>query len=162
MPDALARDPQDLERLLVARQHAGDVEGMVALYEPQAVVDCGEGRVLQGKEAIRAYFAGVVATGRKFAVGEQRVLGLDPGTVIGGDLALTSTRLPDGTVTAESLPRTPIREPAPDHDPGSPAARPTAPGSGSSTSFPTRSGRPGNRASSAPRWPRLSLVAGRA
>jgi hypothetical protein len=29
-----ARDPQDLERLLVARQHAGDVEGMMALYEP--------------------------------------------------------------------------------------------------------------------------------
>ncbi len=92
---AASRDPQDLERLLVIRQHAGDVEGMMALYEPQAVVDCGEGRLLQGKEAIRAYFAGVVATGRKFAVGEQRP------AVISGDLALTSTRLPDGTVTAE-------------------------------------------------------------
>jgi len=33
--------------------------------------------------------------GRKFAIGEQRP------AVIGGDLALTSTRLPDGTVTAE-------------------------------------------------------------
>jgi hypothetical protein len=77
--------------------------------------------VLRGTEAIRAYprvrpsagprtsFAGVVATGRKFAFGEQRVLGLDPRTVIGGDLALTSTRLPDGTVTAGSLPQTAIR-----------------------------------------------------
>jgi hypothetical protein len=90
-----ARDPQDLERLLVARQHAGDVEGMVALYEPQAVVDCGDGTVLRGMNAIRAYFAGTVAGGRKFALGEQRP------AVIGGDLALTSTRLPDGTVTAE-------------------------------------------------------------
>jgi ketosteroid isomerase-like protein len=99
MPDAPsrdpARDPQDLERLLVIRQHAGDVEGMMALYEPQAVVDCGEGRLLRGTDAIRAYFAGVVATGRKFAVGEQRP------AVISGELALTSTRLPDGTVTAE-------------------------------------------------------------
>ena len=116
MPDvsarAPARDPQDLERLLVARQRAGDVEGMMALYEPHAVVDCGEGRLLQGKEAIRAYFAGVVATGRKFAFGEQRP------SLISGDLALTSTRLPDGTVIAESLPRTTIREPAPDPDPG--------------------------------------------
>lgn len=34
MPDQPSRDPQDLERLLVARQHAGDIEGMVALYEP--------------------------------------------------------------------------------------------------------------------------------
>jgi len=99
-----ARDPQDLERLLVIRQHAGDVEGMMALYEPHAVVDCGEGRLLRGTEAIRAYFAGVVATGRKFAVGEQRVLGLDPGTVIGGDLALTSTRLPDGTSPPRACP----------------------------------------------------------
>jgi ketosteroid isomerase-like protein len=94
-PHAPARDPQDLERLLVARQRAGDVEGMVALYEPQAVVDCGDGKVLRGTDAIRAYFAGTVAAGRKFAVGEQRP------AVIGGDLALTSTRLPDGTVTAE-------------------------------------------------------------
>src|SRR5215470_522772 len=98
---APARDPQDLERLLVARQRAGDVEGMMALYEPQAVVDCGDGTVLRGTDAIRAYFAGTVAAGRKFAVGEQRVLGFNPGTVISGDLALTSTRLPDGTVTAE-------------------------------------------------------------
>ena len=29
-----ARDPQDLERLLVTRQRAGDVEGMVVLFEP--------------------------------------------------------------------------------------------------------------------------------
>jgi len=90
-----ARDPQDLERLLVSRERAGDVEGMMALYEPHAVVDCGEGRLLRGKEAIRSFFAGVVATGRKFEFGEQRP------AVISGDLALTSTRLPDGSVTAE-------------------------------------------------------------
>jgi ketosteroid isomerase-like protein len=99
MPDAPshapARDPQDLERLLVTHQRAGDVEGMMALYEPHAVVDCGEGRLLQGTEAIRSYFAGVVATGRKFAVGAQRP------SLISGDLALTSTHLADGTVTAE-------------------------------------------------------------
>jgi len=90
-----AHDPQDLERLLVARQHAGDVEGMVALFEPQALVDCGEGRLLHGLEAIRQYFAEAIAAGRKFAWGKQQA------AVVCGDLALTSTRLPDGTVTAE-------------------------------------------------------------
>jgi ketosteroid isomerase-like protein len=90
-----ARDPQDLERLLVTRQRAGDVEGMVALYEPGAVVDIGDGQLLRGIDAIRAYFAGVTATGRKFGFGEQRP------AVVSGDLAATSTRLPDGTVTAE-------------------------------------------------------------
>jgi hypothetical protein len=40
-----ARNPQDLERLLVARQWAGDVDAMVALYEPNAVVDSSDGRL---------------------------------------------------------------------------------------------------------------------
>lgn len=84
-----ARDPQDLERLLIDRQHIGDVEGMVALFEPQAVVDCGESRFLHGHHEIRRYFAEVVARGA-----QQPAL-------ICGDLALTSARLPDGSVTAE-------------------------------------------------------------
>jgi ketosteroid isomerase-like protein len=92
---APARDPQDLERLLVARQRAGDVEGMVALYEPGAVLDSGDGRPKRGKEEIRAFFAELVAAGRKFESGRQSP------AAISGDLALTSTRLPDGSVTAE-------------------------------------------------------------
>jgi ketosteroid isomerase-like protein len=90
-----ARDPQDLERFLVSRQRAGDVEGMVALFEPDAIVDCGEGRLLRGREAMRAYYAELVAAGRKFAMGEQQP------AMINGDLALTSTRSVDGSVTAE-------------------------------------------------------------
>ncbi len=92
---ALARDPQDLERLLVDRQHAGDVERMVALFEPQAAVDCGEGKFLHGHDEIRRYFAEAVAGGRKFARGRQQP------ALVCGDLALTSTQLPDGSVTAE-------------------------------------------------------------
>ena len=90
-----ARDPQDLERLLVSRQRAGDVDGMTALYERDAVIDAGDGRLIQGREAIRAFFAGLVADGQKFEFGDQRA------ALISGGLALTSTRLPDGSVTAE-------------------------------------------------------------
>ena len=90
-----ARNPQDLERLLIARQWVGDIEGMAALFEPHAVVDSGEGRLILGRDAIRALFAEITATGRKFAAGNQSA------AVISGDLALTSTRLPDGSVTAE-------------------------------------------------------------
>jgi ketosteroid isomerase-like protein len=90
-----ARDPQDLERLLVSRERAGDVDGMVALYEPHAVLDCGDGRLIRGREAIRAFYAELVATGRKFDFGDQRP------AIISGDLALTSTRSLDGSVTAE-------------------------------------------------------------
>ncbi len=90
-----AKDPQELERMLVARQRAGDVDGIAALYEAQAVLDDGEGRQVQGREAIRAFFAKVVASGRKYVMGEQQA------AMVCGDLALTSTRSPDGNVTAE-------------------------------------------------------------
>jgi ketosteroid isomerase-like protein len=90
-----ARYPQDLERLLVARQWAGDVDAMVALYEHDAVVDTSDGRLLEGPEAIRRYFADYTASGRKFQSGVQQP------ALVAGDLALTSTRLADGTVTGE-------------------------------------------------------------
>jgi ketosteroid isomerase-like protein len=92
---APARDPQELERLLVSRERAGDVDGMAALYERQAVLDPGEGQLVQGREAIRAFYASVVATGRKFEFGDQCE------AVVSGGLALTSTRFPNGSVTAE-------------------------------------------------------------
>jgi hypothetical protein len=92
---APVRDPQQLEPLLIQRQHAGDIDGMVALFEPDAVIDCGGGKFLRGHAAIRSYYAEVCFTGRKFAIGEQRP------ALINGDLALTSTRLPDGDITSE-------------------------------------------------------------
>lgn len=88
-------DHQELERLLVARQNTGDVDGMTALFEPDAVIDCGGGRLVRGREAIRSLYVEGVAAGRKFAMGEQRP------ALICGDLAMTSTRLPDGDVTTE-------------------------------------------------------------
>jgi ketosteroid isomerase-like protein len=95
-----ANDPQDLERLLVVRENAGDVPGMTALFEPDAVVDIGGGTFLRGKEAIHEFFTQLQVTGfgpeqRKFELGEQRP------ALICGDLALTSTRSRDGTVTSE-------------------------------------------------------------
>ncbi|CAN7646715.1 YybH family protein [Rhizobium sp. LjRoot254] len=90
-----AREPNDLERLLIERQHAGDIDGMTALFEPDAVIDCSDGQFVRGHEAIRALYVEFAATGRKFAQGEQRP------ALISGDLALTSTKLPDGDVTSE-------------------------------------------------------------
>jgi ketosteroid isomerase-like protein len=92
---APAHDPQDLERLLVFRQNAGDVDGMAALYEPEAVLDAGEGQPVQGRETVRKFFRELVASGRKFEMGEQQA------ALVSGDLALTSTRCRNGTVTAE-------------------------------------------------------------
>lgn len=95
-----AHDPQDLERLLVARENAGDVIGMTALFEQDAVIEPGDGRLVRGKKAIHEFFAELQVTGfgpekRKFELGDQRP------ALICGDLALTSTRSRDGNVTSE-------------------------------------------------------------
>ena len=55
-----ARDPQDLERLLVARQWAGDIDAMAALYEPDAILDAGDGQLIP-KEVIIDSFDRVFA-----------------------------------------------------------------------------------------------------
>ena len=73
-----------------SRERAGDVEGMAALYEPQAVLDPGEGQLIPGREAIRTFYASVVATGRKFEFGDQCE------AAVSGDLGLTSTRFANG------------------------------------------------------------------
>ena len=91
---APAYDPQDLERLLVARHNSGDVNGVAALYESQALLDHGGGLAL-GREAIRKFFTELVATGCKFEMGQQQP------AMVCGELALTSTCCKNGTVTAE-------------------------------------------------------------
>jgi hypothetical protein len=90
-----ALDPQDLARLLVSRANAGDIEGVVALYEPDAVLACGDGWSAVGTDVIRKFYTGLLATGRTFDLGEQRP------AMLRESLALTSTRLPNGIVTAE-------------------------------------------------------------
>jgi hypothetical protein len=88
-------DPQQLAPTLVARERAGDVDGMVMLYEQNAILHCGNGCLAVGREAIRAFYSRIVAEGRVFEVGEQRP------AIVNDGIALTSTRLPDGSVTAE-------------------------------------------------------------
>jgi hypothetical protein len=96
-----ARDPQDLERLLVARQRVGDIEGMVALFEPSAVIHTDDGRLIRGHEAMREFYREIEAAGRVFAMGEQQP------ALVHEELALTSTRSLGGGVTAEVARRQP-------------------------------------------------------
>ncbi|OHV89186.1 YybH family protein [Mesorhizobium sp. ORS 3428] len=90
-----ARDPQDLARLLVSREKAGDAEGMAALYEPDAVLVIGGGQLARGRDTIGEFYARLIAAGQRFELGDQRP------AIVNGGLALTSTRLPDGSVTVE-------------------------------------------------------------
>ena len=106
MPDAgtsrKAVRPEDLDRLFQERASAGDVEGVVALYEPGAVLAFPGGQLAIGTEAIRQVYAELLANPPRFA-------GVIRPAIRNGDIAITSTtragnatvevarRQPDGT-----------------------------------------------------------------
>lgn len=88
-----AAEPEDLGRLFLDRAGAGDVDGVVALYEPSAVLAFPPGGLAIGIAAIRQVYE-VLLAGRPQFSGEVR-----PALRHGG-LALTSTRF-QGGATAE-------------------------------------------------------------
>jgi ketosteroid isomerase-like protein len=97
----LAHHPEDLGRFFVERANRGDAEGLVALYEPDAVLALPSGRVARGHAEIRKAYEQLLASHPRFRPGEPRP------TRMSGELALTSTRLESGAVTAEVARRQP-------------------------------------------------------
>lgn len=52
--------PQDWPRLFTERLNAGDLEGVAALYEPDACFVTPSGETLVGREKIRSVVAGLI------------------------------------------------------------------------------------------------------
>ena len=96
-----AAEPEDLGRYFLERADAGDVEGLVALYEPGALLAFPPGRLAAGHEEIREVYAELLADKPSFSSAGQQP------TIRNGDLALTSTRLPGGGATVEIARRQP-------------------------------------------------------
>jgi ketosteroid isomerase-like protein len=96
-----ATQPEDLSRLFLERANAGDVEGLVALYQPDAVLAFPPGQITVGRAAIREVYATLLSTRPAFTSQGQRP------ALRNGDLALTSTRLPGGGATVEVARRQP-------------------------------------------------------
>lgn len=95
-----AREPGDLARLFNARANAGDAEGLVALYEPGAVLAVGR-IVATGHAEIRSFYTDLLARKSDFPLPDT------PEPVVNGDLALTSARLPNGVISVELARRQP-------------------------------------------------------
>ena len=90
-----ANEPEELPRLFLECANQGDVDGLVALYEPEAVLALPDGHNAVGSEEIRKFYATLLASRPHFEPGTQRA------ALRSGNLALTSSRLTNGTVTAE-------------------------------------------------------------
>jgi ketosteroid isomerase-like protein len=93
--------PDDLARFFVERANAGDVDGLVALYEPDAILTVPTGHVTTGAQAIRAVYQKLLADQPTLTPCDQQP------TLVNGDVALTSTRLAGGGVTVEVARRQP-------------------------------------------------------
>ncbi len=50
-----ANEPDELARLFLERANQGDVEGLVALFEPEAVLALPDGQNAVGSEEIRKF-----------------------------------------------------------------------------------------------------------
>jgi ketosteroid isomerase-like protein len=95
------RRPGDLSDFFLERANAGDVQGVVALYEPDAVLAFPPGQLAVGHKQIRAVYAEFLADGPVLGSAGQRQ------AIVHGDIALTSTLLPGGGATAEIARRQP-------------------------------------------------------
>ncbi|MDH2904235.1 MAG: nuclear transport factor 2 family protein [Actinomycetota bacterium] len=82
--------PEDLTRLFVERANDRDAAGVAELYEVHAVMAYPPGHVTEGRDAIRALWEKVLASGPCF---EQET---PLPTLVSGDIALTSTPPKDG------------------------------------------------------------------
>jgi ketosteroid isomerase-like protein len=97
-----AREPEDLARMFVERVNDGDLDGIVELYEPDAVLAFPTGRISVGSDEIREVYRELLAAAPKLSAGVQRP------ALRNGDLALTSTELEAGAgVPAEVARRRP-------------------------------------------------------
>ncbi|MBX9933069.1 MAG: nuclear transport factor 2 family protein [Methylobacterium sp.] len=90
-----ASEPEDLARLFNERANAGDVEGLVALYEPEAVVAVGP-VVATGHEAIRRFYTDLLSRKSEFPAVDALP------AIRNGAIAMTFARLPNGTLSVET------------------------------------------------------------
>jgi uncharacterized protein (TIGR02246 family) len=78
-------DPTELGRVFAERINAGDLEGIVELYEQDAKLVAADGSEAQGHEAIRASLENLLAARPTLTPGEHH-------TVRATDIALISMR----------------------------------------------------------------------
>ncbi|SEC88293.1 Ketosteroid isomerase homolog [Amycolatopsis lurida] len=97
----VATEPNDLGKFFIERGNAGDVDGLVALYEPDAVLAFPPGNIAKGHTEIRKVYEEFVAAAPELLPGRQHP------ALVGGDLALTASTLTTGEATIEVARRQP-------------------------------------------------------
>jgi uncharacterized OsmC-like protein/ketosteroid isomerase-like protein len=89
-----ASSPEELVRLFAERANAGDVDGLVALYEPGATLAAGE-RQSHGEAGIHDFYKSLLERKKEFS-GADVVQKIES-----GDLAVTVAQAPNGALSLE-------------------------------------------------------------
>ncbi len=92
----VAYKPEDITDLFLEYINSGNIEGLISIYEDNAILILNsENEIANGRNEIKEFYSKMLLTKPKFAKGQQRK------AIINGDIALTSSRLINGFVTAE-------------------------------------------------------------
>lgn len=84
---AVIERPGDLSAAVVARINAGDLVGLMDLYEEDAVLELPDTSLALGHDEIRRFYADLLAGRPQFALGTVLP------ALVHGDLALTTTQI---------------------------------------------------------------------
>jgi uncharacterized protein (TIGR02246 family) len=96
--EKIAHTPEDAHREWVKAFEAGDLEGLVALYEPDAVVmSAPGGELVSGDAALRENLQGYLALGAEMDLRVQRCLQSGDIAILYSRWTLTGGTGPDGT-----------------------------------------------------------------
>ncbi len=97
-----ARTPEECDSLFAVSVDKGDLDGLVALYEPKACLVQQDGTQASGAAAIREGLAGLVAMKPKITMNVSKVVSAgDDLAVLYNDWSMTA-KGPDGKPTAMS------------------------------------------------------------
>jgi uncharacterized protein (TIGR02246 family) len=95
---AAATSPQEIPRLFEECFNAGDLDGMLELYESEAVLVPQPGvAALTGREALRQALGGLLATGGKLELAKSTVIQTDDVALLIHDGHLTGGTAPNGS-----------------------------------------------------------------
>ena len=86
-----ARVPEEIDQLFAQAFSAGDLEALVALYEPDAALVPQSGRIVTGREAIREALQGFLTLCGEFRTEVKSVVGTGDLALVRSDWSLVGT-----------------------------------------------------------------------
>jgi uncharacterized protein (TIGR02246 family) len=90
-----ARQPDEIHRAFAAAFNAGDLDALLALYEPDASIAPAPGQVVTGHAAVREVLGGFLALQGQMSIETLRVIPSGDIALLHGMWLLTGTN-PDG------------------------------------------------------------------